>query len=115
MGVAAPPPPPPPPTLLSSIAPAGGLGGLGALLSSVVLKTTESGSKQQSAAQGQDLLTQIREGKKLRKVQEPMETRRNTSSATDKSVAAILMRRFALEASDSEESESEGEAEEWSD
>jgi hypothetical protein len=44
-----------------------------------------------------------------------MEPRRNTATAaTDKSVAAILMRRFALEASDSEEEESEDEAEEWS-
>ena len=63
------------------------------------------------AQQGGDLLDAIRRGRELKKVEDAKESTKQTSQGTD--VAAILMRRMAIEMSDSEaDSDSE---EDWSD
>lgn len=109
-------------------------GGLGEALKSIVLKTSTDNTERTVAA-GQDLLAQIREGvrscfkacflllitlrlhiqqKKLRPVKRDEDSRRGTFDPRDQSVQAILMRRFALEASD-ESADEGGSDDEWSD
>jgi hypothetical protein len=117
---AAPPAPPmpqenilPPPPIPSS-------GGLGAALSQMI-KADANQTEPVSLARGQDLLTAIREGKKLKQISKPVEQSATTKRAQSVSnatggVAAILARRMAMEESDSDDDDDDDYDEgEWSD
>eukprot|EP01147_Barroeca_monosierra_P004328 gene4328-6632_t len=93
------PPPPPPPPLPTQ-------GGLGDVLKSMV--SSEQSQQQSSVAEGQDLMAQILEGKKLRKVEQPDDYRRTSnSSSMGDTVQAILMRRMAMQLQESSDEDTE--------
>ncbi|XP_048356204.1 wiskott-Aldrich syndrome protein family member 2 [Sphaerodactylus townsendi] len=112
-GGGAPPPPPPPPPPGPPPSSFGGADGPEALPQ---LDSTPSKSKSSlpdvSEARS-DLLSAIRQGFQLRKVEEQREQEKRDIGGND--VATILSRRIAVEYSDSEDDSSEFDEDEWSD
>ncbi|KAK7125139.1 hypothetical protein R3I94_019240 [Phoxinus phoxinus] len=101
-----PPPPPPPPGPPPPSAPAPSAG----------LHAPAAPKAQPPPAEGDvrsDLLSAIRQGFNLRKVEEQQELEKR--GRTDNDVAAILSRRIAVECSDSEDDSSEMDDDDWSD
>lgn len=107
---------------------------LSSVLQEQTLKPVDTSETTDVAAtvnKGQDLLAAIREGvsdfsmprltdikqKKLKKVEAPTERRNTASESSGGGVAAILMRRMAIEMSDSEgeDSDWDDDEDEWSD
>ncbi|XP_059412253.1 actin-binding protein WASF2-like isoform X1 [Carassius carassius] len=99
-----PPPPGPPPPSAPAPPPSGGV------------SAPAAPKAQPAPAQGDarsDLLSAIRQGFNLRKVEEQREQEKRDHNGND--VAAILSRRIAVECSDSEDDSSEFDDDEWSD
>ncbi|XP_077051895.1 actin-binding protein WASF2 [Siphateles boraxobius] len=99
-----PPPPGPPPPSAPAPPPSGGV------------HAPAAPKAQPPPAQGDgrsDLLSAIRQGFNLRKVEEQQELEKR--GRTDNDVAAILSRRIAVECSDSEDDSSEFDDDDWSD
>nr|XP_056702907.1 actin-binding protein WASF2 [Euleptes europaea] len=112
-GGGAPPPPPPPPPPGPPPSSFGGMDGPEALPQ---LDTASSKPKSSLPAVSEarsDLLSAIRQGFQLRKVEEQREQEKRDTVGND--VATILSRRIAVEYSDSEDDSSEFDEDEWSD
>uniref|UniRef100_A0A8C1YBZ4 Wiskott-Aldrich syndrome protein family member n=1 Tax=Cyprinus carpio TaxID=7962 RepID=A0A8C1YBZ4_CYPCA len=102
-----PPPPPPPPGPPPPSAPAPPPSGVSAPAAPKAQPAPAEGDARS------DLLSAIRQGFNLRKVEEQREQEKRDHMGND--VAAILSRRIAVECSDSEDDSSEFDDDEWSD
>ncbi|XP_066495001.1 actin-binding protein WASF2 [Tiliqua scincoides] len=110
----APPPPPPPPPPGPPPSSFGGMDGPEAPLPQPDSVSSKAKSSLPSVSEARsDLLSAIRQGFQLRKVEEQREQEKRDVVGND--VATILARRIAVEYSDSEDDSSEFDEDEWSD
>ncbi|XP_053124365.1 actin-binding protein WASF2 isoform X2 [Hemicordylus capensis] len=112
-GGAAPPPPPPPPPPGPPPLSFDGMNGPEAPLSQPDSVSKPSSSLPSVSEARSDLLSAIRQGFQLRKVEEEREQEKRDTVGND--VATILSRRIAVEYSDSEDDSSEFDEDDWSD
>ncbi|XP_026531876.1 wiskott-Aldrich syndrome protein family member 2 [Notechis scutatus] len=109
-----PPPPPPPPPPGPSASSFGGVGIPEASIQQPDLVPSKPKSSLPAVSEARsDLLSAIRQGFQLRKVEEEREQEKRDVVGND--VATILSRRIAVEYSDSEDDSSEFDEDEWSD
>ncbi|KAJ6663386.1 hypothetical protein lerEdw1_009465 [Lerista edwardsae] len=110
----APPPPPPPPPPGPPPSSFGGMDGPEASLLQPDSGSSKAKSSLPSVSEARsDLLSAIRQGFQLRRVEEQREQEKQNVVGND--VATILARRIAVEYSDSEDDSSEFDEDEWSD
>ncbi|XP_011356002.1 wiskott-Aldrich syndrome protein family member 2 [Pteropus vampyrus] len=109
----APPPPPPPPPPGSPPLPCGGVDGQPAAPPPLSDMPKSKSSLPPVSDARSDLLSAIRQGFQLRRVEEQQEQEKRDVVGND--VATILSRRIAVEYSDSEDDSSEFDEDDWSD